>query len=318
MRNSHIDHRIKKHTKKNIFSDYLSQAGRLYNHRSGHGHRRNSTRWRRRVLKRRLEVMAAIVLAVAGIVSGIVGSHSAATKEAAKVEAVGTAKEAAGTEVKETEEARLIRVRKQAKEAGYPAGVIELLDKNPATVDYVEDYGEKKDTTPAETVGTVEKGTIPHLLQWDERWGYAPYGTSNVAVSGCGPTCLSMVITGLTGNAEVTPAKVAAYGTKEQFVDNANNTYWRFMSEGISHWGITAKELNAVETVVARELKKGHPIICSVGPGDFTEKGHFIVLAAYKDGKVEVRDPFSTENTQKEWVYDDIKDQIKGMWSYSL
>lgn len=41
-------------------------------------------------------------------------------------------------------------------------------------------------------------GEIPALIQWDERWGYAPYGSETIiAVSGCGPTALSMVISGL-------------------------------------------------------------------------------------------------------------------------
>ncbi|MFR3386435.1 MAG: hypothetical protein ACLTST_08525 [Lachnospiraceae bacterium] len=30
----------------------------------------------------------------------------------------------------------------------------------------------------------MPKGEIPLLLQWDERWGYAPYGKS-IVVSGC-------------------------------------------------------------------------------------------------------------------------------------
>ena len=33
----------------------------------------------------------------------------------------------------------------EATAAGYPEGVIELLDKNPATVSYVEDYGKNRD-----------------------------------------------------------------------------------------------------------------------------------------------------------------------------
>ena len=61
----------------------------------------------------------------------------------------------------------------------------------------------------------------------------------------------------------------------------------------------------------------GHPIICSVGPGDFTKIGHFIVLTGYENGSVTVNDPFSQENSDKSWKFTQIQEQIKAMWVYS-
>ena len=69
---------------------------------------------------------------------------------------------------------------------------------------------------------------------------------------------------------------------------------------------------------IKNELLAGHPVICSVGPGDFTQIGHFIVLVGWEDDKVIVHDPFSIKNTEKRWVYEDFKDQIKSMWTYSM
>ena len=155
-------------------------------------------------------------------------------------------------------------------------------------------------------------------MQWDERWGYAPYGTSIVAVSGCGPTCLSMVVSGLTGDKTLTPAKMAEYGTEHHYINEDNDTYWIFMSEAGDEWGIKSREKMLDEENLKKELLKGNPVICSVGPGDFTQIGHFIVLAGYEDGKVIVYDPFSQKNSDKRWVYDKFKDQIKSMWTYSL
>ena len=96
------------------------------------------------------------------------------------------------TKKTETAEERIARVRQEAVTAGYPEKVIELLDKNPETVQFVEDYGKKKDQAPAATVEAEDgySGMFPEILQWDERWGYSPYGTSIIAVSGCGPTCV--------------------------------------------------------------------------------------------------------------------------------
>lgn len=217
----------------------------------------------------------------------------------------------------ETPGERLTRVKQEAEAAGCPKEVTDLLAKNPETVDFVADYAAKKDIPPADTVGEVTAGTIPHLLQWDERWGYAPYGTSTVAVSGCGPTCMAMVISGLTGDASVTPAKVAAYSTENGYVDESNDTTWLFMEEAAQNWGVTGYEINLEETVVAEELQSGHPIICSVGPGDFTRNGHFIVLVGYDGGNIRIYDPFSRENSEKTWAYADISDQFQGLWAYS-
>lgn len=217
----------------------------------------------------------------------------------------------------ETQEERLERVKKEAEDAGYPKEIIKLLSKNPETIDFVVDYGAKKDSAPADTIGEVKAGEIPHLLQWDERWGYSAYGTSTLAVSGCGPTCMAMVVSGLTGDASVTPAKVAAYSMKYDYVDESNDTTWLFMEEAAQNWGLTSYEVISEETAVEAELSSGRPIICSVGPGDFTRNGHFIVLAGYDNGKVEVLDPFSRENSERTWTYEEIKDQLQGMWAYT-
>jgi len=221
-------------------------------------------------------------------------------------------------EKEETTEEKVERVRKEAMEAGYPEGVIELLSKNTETVEFVEKYGVNKDKDPAQEITELKDGEIPQLLQWDERWGYAPYGTSIVAVSGCGPTCLSMVVSGLTGDKTLTPAKMAEYGTEHHYINEDNDTYWIFMSEAGDEWGIKSREKMLDEEDLKKELLKGNPVICSVGPGDFTQIGHFIVLAGYEDGKVIVHDPFSQKNSDKRWVYDKFKDQIKSMWTYSL
>lgn len=228
------------------------------------------------------------------------------------------ARQEAGLSV-ETPEEHLEQVRIQATVQGYPKGVIELLDKNPATVDYVEDYGEKQGQAYAEDIGDdYVEGQIPLLIQWDERWGYAPYGTSVVAVSGCGPTCMAMVAAGLNHDPTITPAKVAAYGTENSYVDEENNTYWAFMQEAGADFGLSCYSGFLTEQQLAAELSAGHPVICSMGPGYFTQNGHFIVMTGYENGQIRINDPFSEENSARTWSYAEIQGQIKAMWVYSL
>ena len=293
-------------------------------------HRRRQLQ-RKRQLQRRLAIAALsafIVFLIAGIeirhyrtVKKQVTATSDVKKESAQKTGNSSNKSDTAsdeTTKKETEEERLARVKKKAETKKYPKDVIELLSKNPETVDFVEDYETKKDEPVAKDIGSdYVEGKIPKLIQWDERWGYKKYGTSIVAASGCGPTCLSMVFIKLTGNSAITPATVADYGNQLGALDDENNTLWSFMSEAAANWGIQCTEGMLTEEQVQAELAAGHPIICSVGPGDFTQIGHFIVLASYNNGQVEVRDPFNKERTEKTWNYKDIEDQFVEMWTYS-
>ena len=93
----------------------------------------------------------------------------------------------------------------------YPANLLSLLARNSETLDFVAGYPQHKHDTPADTVGEVTKGEFPLLMQWDMRWGYANYGDGLMALNGCGPTALSMVICGLTGDDTITPYTVAQY-----------------------------------------------------------------------------------------------------------
>ena len=48
-------------------------------------------------------------------------------------------------------------------------------------------------------------------------------------------------------------------------------------------------------------LENGEPVICSMRPGDFTTKGHFIVLVGMEDGKIRVHDPNSAQRSSQLW-----------------
>lgn len=280
---------------------------------------------RRQQVRRQLLTLLVLIMVVA---CAAISCHIQSKRHKAEAKAaVGTQQQETGKGKKkekakvkvESPKQKLKRVELTAKQKGYPDSVIELLEKNKETVDFVENYEDKKDIPAADNIGeNYVEGQIPHLLQWDERWGYATYGTSIVAVSGCGPTCMAMVAAGLNKDPSITPAKVAVYGTENHYVDEDNNTYWAFMREAGSNWNLSCYEGVLTEEQVSAELAAGHPIICSVGPGDFTQNGHFIVLTGYDNGIVKVNDPFSQKNSDASWVFADIADQIKAMWVYSL
>lgn len=290
---------------------------------------RNPVRRSRRSIRRRMQVrrrliMLGVILLL--IIISIVSCTQRCAKKKEEKEAVKLAEqEAKKKEEKskekskeEKEEERLERVKVQAEVAGYPTEIIELLEKNPKTVDFVENYEKKKNEPAAETIGEITKGEIPYLMQWDEGWGYSSYGTSTIAVSGCGPTCLSMVVAGLTGDNTITPSVMAAYSEQYGYITEENDTAWTFMAEAAQNWGVTALEIVKDESSVAAALSGGRPVICALGPGNFTQNGHFIVITGYNNGEVTVHDPFNEENTKKTWNYGDIEDQINAIWAYAL
>jgi len=307
----------------------LSRSSGSYGNRA-YGSRTYRTSYRRRrYLKRRQQVRRQIILMgcflilLTGLAANYYVRKSQMTAEVHKMvrteEGRSNRKVQQITIEEETEEEKIARVRRIAQEKGYPESVTELLDKNPETVNFVAHYEEKMNEPAAETIdGDLVQGQIPKLYQWDERWGYSVYGTSIVAVSGCGPTCMAMVASGLLNDPTITPAKVAAYAMENGYIDENNDTYWRFMKEASANWNISCYDGQLTEEQVRDELEQGHPIICTVGPGNFTQNGHFIVLTQYADGKVRVNDPFSLKNTDTEWVFAEIAGQIKAMWVYSM
>lgn len=200
----------------------------------------------------------------------------------------------------------------------YPEEYLLMISRNPETIEFVLGYQSLKEQPVPETIGEVAKGSIPHLLQWDARWGHTPYGTSTIAVSGCGPTSLAMVIAGLTGDASVTPYTLARYSEENSLIDEENNTVWDLLSRGAANWGLQVSELYPEQSEVFSQLQAGHPIICSMKPGDFTAVGHFIVLIAVEDGKIRVYDPNSMERSVRLWDYEILEPQILSMWAYTL
>lgn len=158
---------------------------------------------------------------------------------------------------------------------------------------------------------------FPLFLQWDKRWSYVSYGGSMIGLSGCGPTCLSMVLVSLTGQSDQTPDAVARFSEERGYYVEGSGTAWSLMTEGASLLGLYARELSLDETVMKSALDSGNPIICSMGPGDFTTQGHFIMIYGYDENGFWINDPNCIARSGKSWTFDTLRGQIKNLWAYS-
>ena len=203
------------------------------------------------------------------------------------------------------------------KEA-YPENLLKLVAKCPDAVDFAIEYPFKKgdSTLVVDLSNEYVEGELPYLMQWDSRWGYVEYGVETIALDGCGPTCLSMVAIGLTGNVRWTPIRISNMAMENDYYVEGAGTAWKLMYEGCETMGLKAKVIGLAEAEMAAEVNAGRPIIASMAPGDFTDAGHFIVIVSYRDGLFYVHDPNSKKNTEVGWSYETLKTQIKNMWSY--
>lgn len=198
----------------------------------------------------------------------------------------------------------------------YPKEILTMLSKNIDTLDFVLNYNEKKGKVFSDNIGKVQKGKYPLLLQYDERWGYGYYGDLVVATDGCGPTVISMAVAGLTGKNDITPYTVSKDALENGFFDEGSGTSWRIMTDGISKYGISSRELPLDKNVMINELEQNHPIVLCVGPGDFTDAGHFILITGMKNGKFIINDPNSPERSKRLWSYEKIENQIRNLWAF--
>ena len=200
----------------------------------------------------------------------------------------------------------------------WPQEMIELLKRNPETEEFVLNYPLLKDQKFEIDLSDYDyDNEVPHFLQWDKRWGYTSYGYNNIGIAGCGPTCLSMVYIYLTGDTSMNPKEMAEFSTDYGYCEPGNGSAWALIFEGGEILGLDVEEVGLDEDLIAYHLEEGRPVIAIMGPGDFTQGGHFIVMTDYINGQIKVNDPNSNIRTEKRWNYDDIEDQIQGLWAFS-
>lgn len=198
----------------------------------------------------------------------------------------------------------------------YPKQLNDLALKNEEALEFVYDY-------PAEhvkehTIDLTEEASmdsVPLFVQWDKRWGYEKYSGNFFAASGCGPTTLSMVVVYLTHNRDASPIAVAKYSKEAGYSVDGSGSSWTLISEGCRHYGVKAKTVALDESRMKAELDEGHPIVVNVGPGDFTDTGHFMVITGYDDEGFSINDPNSIEKSGKRWLFRNISSQIRAVWS---
>lgn len=178
------------------------------------------------------------------------------------------------------------------------------------------------------TTGVGGGGTVLSLenltyySQCDSAWGGKAYGPSTICKSGCGPTAMAMVISTLTSQ-RITPDVIANYSYSRGYYDG-NGTKWGLMTDAPKNYNLKAvdngKDINAVQATIAA----GGLVIASMGPGHFTDGGHFIVIRGVdSNGKILVADPNDGQpgnpnylrKTKTAWDANIVISEAKNFWS---
>lgn len=198
----------------------------------------------------------------------------------------------------------------------YPDEIVELLERNPETLEFVLNY--PLEVGQEHTVDLSDydfSQGVPLFLQWDSRWGYISYGSGAAGLTACGPVCLSMAACYLSGSSDYSPDRIIQFALDNGYYSYGNGTKWTLISQGGPELGFKVTELPLVKQRIFNCLEAGIPVICAMGPGDFTTTGHYIVMVGVQDGLIRVNDPNSRANSEKLWDYDTICGQIRNLWS---
>nr|WP_315021877.1 C39 family peptidase [uncultured Aminipila sp.] len=149
-------------------------------------------------------------------------------------------------------------------------------------------------------------------LQTNPKWSGIDYSTkgekTTIGASGCGPSCMAMVIATLKNKA-VTPKDTCAWALSHGFKAPNQGTYYSYFApqgkaydisiaqlNGSNLYGKTSQWASDYHTKALAEIKKGNMVICCMGKGNWTRSGHFILWYGLdKSGKVLINDPNSTK-----------------------
>lgn len=201
-------------------------------------------------------------------------------------------------------------------EANIPSYLVRLAVMHPESIPFAAGYHGYKLNKPISLEGYTKAGKIPLFQQWDEQWGYDWYGNGPIAMDGCGPTSLSMIIVGLTGNMNANPRVVAQYSA------NNGGYSWNAGSDqdlftGVAeHFGLVPHQISGDQII--GQLKMGRPIMISCHAGNFTLSGHIIVLSGVTpDGRIIINNPDSIKDSMQTWSLQTILNNMNYAYSYS-
>lgn len=196
-----------------------------------------------------------------------------------------------------------------------------LAAKEPLAKDFLgnlHEYPKEEASADASTPSEESNHAAPLLYQWDTRWGYVEYSGQPFGSSGCGPTALAMVYQGLTKKTDQSPYTIAMIARRDGYETESVGTDGRLFIDSAAELGLEAVYIEVDEEQVKAALQDGAILIFSLGEGDFTDSGHYIVVCGISGDKLIINDPYSSVNSNKTWDVGVVLEQTEAIYKFSV
>lgn len=180
-------------------------------------------------------------------------------------------------------------------------GLLELALSQPDAIDFVAAYPEAEKTAqPYED--SVSAGTVPELYCWDARWGSVDVVGRPLALTGSGPTALSMAYMGLTGKGDKTPADMAQLVSDAGQTNETSGMSGDFLANSLGDLGLTCSTYTSNADNLNQVLDAGTYVLIETSAGSLTDTAHWVIaVTENEDGSVVVYDPTSPEVNAHPW-----------------
>jgi len=197
--------------------------------------------------------------------------------------------------------------------------MLRLAAKEPEAIPFVRDWPTKycADEPDYNEDHTDEASNgVPRLYQWDKRWGYTEYSSTTFALTGCAPTAMAMVYQARTGDTSKSPYDMGVYAMQNGYATQFDGTDGSLFTYGAAGLGLTGTNIGNDGASLTSALANGQLVVVNVGPGDFTDSGHYFVATGLApDGSVMINDPFSAVRSEQTWDANTIASQTKVMYA---
>ena len=161
-------------------------------------------------------------------------------------------------------------------------------------------------------------------MQTDSKWKKVDYSakgeSTTIGASGCGPTCMAMVIATWI-DPSVTPVTTCKWSLENGYKAKNQGTYYSYFKPQGKVYGINTYQLtpsniygktdSEYHNKAKAEVDKGNFVIACMGKGRWTSSGHFVLWYANDGKNVLLNDPYSKASNRNKANFDYFKSQVK-------
>jgi hypothetical protein len=169
-----------------------------------------------------------------------------------------------------------------------------------------------------------------YYLQTDPRWSGDDYSAAGefttIGKSGCGPSCMAMIIATLK-DAKVTPRETSAWALRNGYKAPKQGTFYTYFVPQGKVYGLDVSRVNTADLrhmtfagskphheAALKAVKDGDFVIACMGPGLWTKGGHYILWYGVDGSDVLINDPGSAAAHRAKAPLGVLQKEVKYYW----